>query len=287
MEKITISLEATCDMPESLLTKYNLDVIDMEYRVGEEEYTTAKDDVVSSGLYQKMRHGAKTMTSQINETLYEEFFTHLLSRGQDVLHLGFSSGLSGTVHKAKAVADKLNETSKNKVYVIDTLCACSGQGYIAMLARQYCDEGHTIQEVIQYVEGIKLYITHGFTVDNLKYLASGGRLKASSAFIGNLLNIKPVMRTDEAGRLTVYKKVLSRKKAIMALVDTMKETIADDCKICFISHADCMNDALNMKELITSIRPDIEVVVTNLGPVIGAHSGPGTLSIYYVSKVAR
>ena len=148
-------------------------------------------------------------------------------------------------------------------------------------------KGHNAQEVVMYIENLKTHIFHGFTVDNLKYLANGGRLKTSTAFLGNVLNIKPVMKMDIDGKLAVYKKVISRKKSLQEIVDKFKQIVdLDKCKFCFISHADCEDDALYMKQLIEEFC-DVKVIITNLGAVIGSHSGPGTIALYYIANEIR
>ena len=212
MENLIISLEATCDLPDDIIKRHNLKVIDMNYIVGDDEFSTQSYTVTDSGLYEKMEQGKKTSTSQINQTAYEEFFNNLLKENKTILHIAFSSGLSNTYLSAVAAANKLNETHKNKIHVIDSLCACAGHGLLAVLTSEFSKTAKTINEVIDFVDKTKMQLTHSFTVDNLKYLANGGRIKASSAFFGNMLNIKPIMKVDDNGRLVVINKVISRKK---------------------------------------------------------------------------
>lgn len=283
MTDINISLEATCDLSKELINKYNFKVIDMDFLIDGEVYNTSTDTVLSTKLYEKMRNGARTSTSQVNEQIYVEHFTELLKEGKDVLHLAFSSGLSNTYNSAKQASEKVNKGSKNKVYVVDTLCACSGTGMLAILVHNYCLSAKNIKQVVEYVESIKLKLNHCFSVDNLKYLANGGRLKSSAAIMGNLLNIKPVMRMDNAGKLENVKKVFSRKKALSVLANEMLERYDPAYDICFISHADCLEDANYIADIIKS-KINIEIFTENLGPVIGSHSGPGTIAVYYIAE---
>ena len=283
---IIISMEATCDLSDEIINENDFRIVNMNFLVDDKEYCTDSDNVVSANLYEKMKAGAKTSTSQVNQTVYEEFFTKLLSEGKDVLHIAFSSGLSQTCQSAIDASKKVNKNFKNKVYVIDSLCACAGQGLLALVAKKHIDNGVDIDNLINFVEKIKMNISHLFSVDNLKYLANGGRIKKSSAIIGNVLHIKPVMHADKEGKLVVLQKVMSRKKALKELLNIYNETCDDDYNYCIISHADCLNDAEYIREKIKLVK-GVDSVITNLGPIIGSHSGPGTIAFFYVSKFNR
>ena len=155
---LNISIEATCDLVEDLIKQYDFRIVNMDFLIDGEVYNTYSDTVLSTELYTKMRNGIKTSTSQVNMAVYEEHFTKLLSEGKDVLHLAFSSGLSNTYESAVAAANKINETSKNKVYVIDSLCACSGHGLFAIYVRKFAEQCDDINKIITYAENIKLKI---------------------------------------------------------------------------------------------------------------------------------
>lgn len=286
MLDVIISLEATCDLDSKMIEENDLSIVNMNFEVDGEQFNTEKDDVVSSFLYEKMVQKKKTGTSQINAYDYEEHFKKLLKKGKDVLHLAFSSGLSGTGEVAKQVAENLNNLNKNKVYVIDSLCACSGHGLLGIIARDYANKCDTIEELIEFIETIKHKMYHLFTVDTLTYLANGGRVDGKKAFIGNLFNIKPVMQMNKEGKLEVMHKVISRKKSISTLGSMVAERCDSNYGYCFISHANCLEDALALKKKVeetTSFKP----ILTNLGAVIGCHSGPGTLAVYFIGKEDR
>lgn len=282
MKNLIISIEATCDLPNDIINKYGLKVLPMTYIIDGKEYSTKTDTVVSSGLYPKMRSGSKTCTSQINEPIYEDFFKENAKDGWKILHLAFSSGLSETYKNAKAAADKINGDGEKKVYVVDSLCACSGHGMYAILVKEYADKCDNMDEIIDYAENIKWQLNHCFTVDNLKYLVAGGRVKQSTAIVGTLLNIKPIMRMDNEGHLDPVKKVVSRRRSVKTLCEDFVNTAYKSAKLCFISHADCLDDA---KLLAQDIEKETGIVpiITDLGPIIGCHSGPGTLSLYYLA----
>ena len=284
MIDIIISLESTCDLDKKQIEENDLKIIHMNFLVDGEEYNTQKDDVISSGLYKKMKEGKRTSTSLINKSNYIKFFEELLKQNKPILHLAFSSGLSNTCACAKDAASELNaKYEKEMIYVVDSLCACSGQGMFAILVKRKAKEVNSIKELIDYAENLKLQVNHDFTVDALKYLANGGRIKPTAAFFGSILNIKPVMKTDDNGKLIVTGKVLSRKKAINTIFNRIKSTYNHNEDICFISHADCEADAEYLKHLLiteTTLKP----IINNLGPIIGSHSGPGTLSVYYLAS---
>ncbi len=283
---IIISMEATCDLSRNIIEENDFRIVNMNFLIDGKEFSTDKDDVVSTDLYDKMKEGAKTSTSQVNQIVYEEFFNELLKEGKDVLHLAFSSGLSETCQSAINASEKVNKNSKNKVYVIDSLCACAGQGLLAIVAKKFIDSGCDIQSVIKYIEDKKMKVSHLFSVDNLKYLASGGRIKKSSAIVGNVLHIKPVMHADKEGKLVVLQKVMSRKKALKELLNIYYETSDDENKFCIISHADCLQDAIYIQENIKALK-GVDSVITNLGPIIGSHSGPGTIAFFFISRTSR
>lgn len=286
MVEVCISLESTCDLEKETIEKYDLSIIDMDFEVDGKSFNTKEDDVVSSMLYEKMLQKKKTATSQINDYFYEEHFKNLLKNNKPIIHLALSSGLSATVDGARRVAEEINKTSKNKVYVIDSLCGCSGQGLLGMIVREKSKECNTIEELVEFTEILKNKIYHYFTVDSLTYLANGGRINSKTAFIGNLLSIKPVMEMSKIGKLEVMHKVISRKKSVSSISNLVVNAIDEIYGYCFIAHANCLEDALSMKEKIEN-GSNVKPVVVNLGPVIGCHSGPGTLAVFFVGKQDR
>lgn len=281
---LTITLESACDLNKELADKYNLKIVDMNYMIGDDEYSTATHDIFSSNIYGRMRKGDRVFTSQINEAEYESFFEKNIENEKPILHIGFSSGLSGTIENARMAADKINKKrNKQVVYVVDTLCGSCGQGMLAMFAREFSQNADTLEDVLTFIEDVKLRINHCYTLDTLKHQVAGGRVKSAVALIGKILNIKPVMRLDETGKLALVSKVFSRKKSICALADRCIKCFDPDFKMILIAHADCEQDARYAADLIkkgTNFQP----IIVNLGPIIGGHSGPGTLSVYYVGE---
>lgn len=281
-----ISLESTCDLPLEIIKENDFKIIDMDFIVEGKIFSTKTDDVVSSGLYEKMKNGARTSTSQINKQEYFVFFSELIKEGKDIIHLAFSSGLSKTYESAMFAAQEINKKSKNKVYVVDSKCACAGHGLFAILCKDYFEKTKNVLKTIEYLEKIKLNVAHVFSVDNLKYLANGGRIKKTSAVVGNILQIKPVMKMDKEGCLCVEEKAMSRKRALRKMVDKYEQNYDENYNYCLISHADCLEDATYIKEQIVRLR-NINCTLTNLGPIIGCHSGPGTIALFFISKNQR
>ena len=200
MKDLIISIDATGDLTKELEEKYNICHVDMDFFVGEDQYNTNNDDVVSSNIYERMRKGERTSTSQLNETIYEEYFSNLIKENKPIVHITLSSGLSGTYNSAVAVAEKFNNIGAN-IKIVDSIGGSSGQGLLAMLARDFSENAKSVDEVVNYLETTKRNFSYHFTVDNLKYLAQGGRISGTAAVVGNLLNIKPIIKADENGKL--------------------------------------------------------------------------------------
>ena len=283
MEKTIISVESTCDLSEEKIKEYGLALINMEYSVNGETHKTNDGALSMHDFYERMRGGAVTKTSQVNLFDAKEHLGKLLKAGCDVIHLSFSSSLSGTHENFLAAAEELKkEYPGRKIAVIDSLCACAGQGYYAVAVAEYL-ASHDFEETVRYAEELRHRIVHYFVVDDLKYLARGGRISKATALLGNALMMKPVMHMDKAGRLVPYKKVLSRKRSILALADLAAKNYDKSIKRIYIAHADCPEEADLLKNKIagaTGVTPEI----FDLGMVIGSHSGPGTLSVYISAK---
>lgn len=283
MKNLTISVEATADLTPELLKQYSIDCVSMKYYLNEQEYSTDDLEFTNEQFYNAMKEGGKTSTSQLNEFEIEEYFNKLLNKKQDIVHIAFSSALSGNCNNIKKVADKLNLENDNKIYVVDSKCASVGQGFLAILAREKAETGATAQEVAEYAESIKLNISHIFVVDSLKYLARTGRISKMTATIGTVLQIKPVLYCDNNGCLTTKQKVISRKKSLNTMVDkvvTMKNDLTDKM---FVGHANCMEEAKQVQTMLKE-KLNIEAPILPLGQVIGCHSGPGTLAVFFTSN---
>lgn len=270
-------MESTSDLPQELEKKHNFVVFNMDFMVGEEHFSSENTDVNSSQIYKKMREGKRTSTSQINQFLYAEQFEKLLNQGKTILHIGFSSGLSGSFFNAQKAAEELNIESK-KVFVVDSLVGSTGQGMLALKVSKFAETCEDIEKIVDYATIQAKKLNAYFTVDNLKYLAAGGRISKTKAVIGNLLAIKPIIRANNEGKLENGEKVISRKKSLQNLAQKFLDRhIEDDVFVC---HADSLEDANLLKSFIFE-KSKIDAKVHQIGPVMGSHCGPGTIAIFF------
>ncbi|MBR4237376.1 DegV family protein [bacterium] len=283
MVDVIISMESTCDLNEELIKKYDFRILDMNFIVDDVEYSTICDSVESTNLYQKMKEGKKVSTYQVPPEVYREYFSKLLEENKPVIHLAFSSGLSGMCHNAIKVAEEMNKQNKNKVFVIDSLCGCGGQGLYGILIKNKANEASKITEILDYAVKTKLNVNHVFTVDTLKYLLNGGRIRFSKYVFSEIFNIKPFMQVDADGKLFVAKKIVTRRKTIDAMFNKFQDERDKSSNLVIISGADCKDDVEYLASQIRN-KLNIEPIITDLGPIIGSHSGPGTLSFYYLGK---
>ncbi len=277
-----LSTDSTANLPIEYYKKYAIEMIPMQIVMNDNVYDDLSKDLPVADFYRKMREGASPTTAQINEFRAREYFERLLDKGEDILHISFSSALSGTKATLCKLADELNSTHKNKIVVIDSLNAASGEGILVLKARELIDSGKTIDEVARELKALVPYICSYFTVDQLKYLVRGGRINKFSGAIGTILNIKPVLRVNEEGKLVSYKKVISKKKSLQELAKIVAEKIADK-NIVFINHAVADTEA---KELADNLRATLGVqpIITDLTQVIGCHTGPGLVAVFFIGK---
>lgn len=281
MKNIIISTENTTDLTNLQMAERGLSVANIHYFLNDVEYD-GTEEFDSKAFYDAMRSGASTKTSLINEYDVEQYLTQLLKQGKDIVHIGFASALSGTCSNFIKVAEKLNKDSKNKIYVVDSLSQSGGHGLLVTLVDDYANLGKSAEEVYKYAEELKHRICHYFCVDSIKYLARGGRVSKVAAFIGGIAGIKPVLHTDEAGRLVAIGKELSRKKSLNKLVEHMKVKYNHISDRVYISGADCDADVKYVADKITEFF-GIVPEVFQLSPVIGSHSGPGTVALFFTA----
>lgn len=284
MTNYILSAEAACDLTNELATKLNINIMPMSFYINGEEYKSNTTTLSTTDICLQMQQGASTKTSQPNQDEIREYLTALLKQGKDILHLSFSSAMSGTCANFKKIATELNQTSKNKIYVIDTLCQSSGVGLLLSILKDKIDKANlSIEQAIDFVEQIKLKIVHYFVVEDLKYLARGGRISSTSAFIGNILRLKPVLHVDKSGKIVALQKVIGRKKSISILIDKFKEHYNGLSNKVFISNANCLNECEYVKQELLKINPNLDITIEPLGTIIVAHSGPGTLALYFTA----
>ena len=284
MREYDILTDSACDVESDLLAKWDVGCIQLTFIFSGEDREYAGDEIAIKDFYDKMRAGAVAKTSAINVQRYINFFEKSLSAGRDVLSLVFSSGLSTTYNSARLAAQQLSEKYPDrKIRVVDSLAASSGFGLYVYLAAEKKKAGCDMDEVADYLESIKPNLCHWFTVDDLVYLKRGGRISPAAAFFGNAIGIKPVLHVDKEGHLVKFDKVRGRRSSIMALADKLGERILDkESGPVFISHGDCLKDADELAKILNEKYGVTVDLITNIGPIIGAHSGPGTLALFFL-----
>lgn len=285
MRDYVIITESTADLTADLVQELGIRVIPMAFEIEEQGYIHYPDEreMKSKIFYDMLRMGSKSVTSLVNTETFLEYFRAALDEDKDVLYIGFSSGLSGTYNSSLIARDELlEEYTESKIICVDTKAASAGEGMLVYTAVKKKEEGQSIDKLSKWLEDNKLRLCHWFTVDDLNHLKRGGRISALSATIGTALNIKPVLHVDDEGHLIPMEKVRGRKKSINALFDHMKETGTNLLEqVVFISHGDAYEEALSLKEMIISELKVKDVIITNIGPVVGSHSGPGTIALFF------
>lgn len=281
-----ITTDNNVDLPDSYLREHDLAVTYFTYTLDGKAFSSGDPDRSIRDFYDQMRAGAVAKTQQINPDQAIDFFRRYLSEGYDLLHIAFSSGLSGTFHNmCLAWEDLREEFPERKVIVVDSLCASMGQGLLVHKALELQREGKSMEEVAQWLCDNRLHLCHNFTVEDLAYLHRGGRISKTTAVVGTMLGIKPVLHVDEAGKLVPEGKIRGRKQSLIALVDNMEKKMGDyQNDVVFISHGDCEEDALFVKELVEKRFGIKNFVMGYISPIIGAHSGPGTVALFFLGE---
>ncbi len=283
-----IITETTADLPLSLIKELDVRVLPLGYVVDGKEYgdEPSENDLMIKGFYRMLKEGKHSSTSQINSAVFEEVFEEYFKSGKDILYLAFSGALSGTVQQARVAADELKDKFPDrKIVIVDTLCASLGEGLLVYYTAKKRDSGASLTEAADYAETLKHKICHWFTVDDLNHLKRGGRVSPTAAAIGSMLGIKPILHVDEEGRLIPVSKVRGRSKSIEALIERAEKTIIpEENPVVFISHGDCREDAMILRQLVINRLGVKDVVVNYIGPTIGSHSGQGTLALFFVGS---
>ena len=286
MRDYVIYTDSGCDISPAKLAEWGVPYKSLTFRFNGEEKEYENGEMDIKAFYDKMREGGVAKTAAVNKEAFALAFRALLDAGKDILYIGFSTGLSTTYNSARlAAAELAGDYPDAKILTVDTLAASAGQGLLVYLATEKKAAGATIEECAAYIEEIKLHMCHWFTVDDLVYLKRGGRVSGAAAFFGNALGIKPVMHVDNEGHLVNVMKVRGRRTAINTMADKLGETALDakNGKI-FISHGDCLADAEYLASVIAEKFGGQVEIITDVGAVIGAHSGPGTLALFFLGS---
>lgn len=285
MNDYVILTDSSCDLPDDIVKKYQLEILQLDFIVeGEGSFHNDQADIEK--VYSKLRNGANIKTSAANISQASEAIEALFNQKKDILYLGFSSGLSSTYQTVyMAGRELMEEYPERKMISVDTLAASMGQGLLVYKACQAKDAGKSLEENAQYIEDIKLKLCHWFTVDDLFFLKRGGRISGVTATVGTMLSIKPILHVDDEGHLINVSKVRGRKAAITELVNRMEKlAVHPEDQDIFISHGDCIEDAEKLASIIKERFGNDRITISYVGPVIGAHSGPGTLALFFLGE---
>ena len=285
MNEYAIITDSTSDLSPSMLERYSIQVLPMEVLLGDRIFLHYPDarNMSFGAFYNQLRGAVEAKTTQINLQAYLETFEDILSTGKDVFYIGFSSGLSGSFGNAVKAAEELRPRyPSQKVAVIDSLSASTGEGLLVYHAALEKEKGKSIDELEQWALQNRLRVNHWFVVDDLFHLKRGGRVSSTAAVAGSMLGIKPLLKFDDQGKMAVADKIRSRKKSLKELVVRMEQNYqpCEDGSV-FVSHGDCMEDAQFVEALIREKFAVSDVILNYIGPVIGAHSGPNTVALFY------
>ena len=291
MSSFTIMVDSNTDLPQNYLDEHGIVTIPIPFHLDGVQYPSGYwQDITDTGFYSALRNGGYAGTSQINPESFIEVFTDYAKKEQALLVITLSSGLSGTYQNAVISLEEVKCDYPNcAISVIDSLNASGGAGLLTTLAVNKRNEGFSISETVAWLEDIRHYCLALFTVDNLMYLHRGGRLSKFSAIAGSIIGIKPILNIAPDGTLVLQDKVRGRKKALETLLDQMKSCIDPYTKqsTIIINHSDCFEDGAILTEMIRSSFAVDEVIITMMGPIIGAHVGPGSITLSFVSDITR
>ena len=286
MNNFIITTDTTSDLPAAYVAQHQLGMLSLTYTINDTTYSWEHPLPVKE-FYDCMRQGSLPTTSQANPEEAAAVFEKIINeQNADILHIAFSSGLSGSYNSARLAAEELSEKYPDrKIIVIDSLCASLGEGLLVHKAVTLKEQGHTLEETADWIEANKLHLVHNFTVNDLFHLYRGGRVSKTAAFLGTMISLKPLLHVDDEGHLIPLSKVRGRKKSLIALVDAMEKQIGswrDKNDTIFISHGDCLADAEFLAQEVRRRLHVPRIEINYVGPVIGAHSGPGTLALFFL-----
>ncbi len=288
--KFEIVTDSSCNLTEEMIEELGIHILPLTFMSDGVQYQSYLKGATTDlkQFYDMMRDGAQFTTSLPSMSYSEELLAGLLEAGRDVLYIGFSSGLSGTYGAIEILLHELGERYPERtVMSVDSLAASAGQGLLVWYAAKMARDGASIADVRAWVEENRLKLAHWFTVDDLMHLMRGGRVGAVSAYAGTMLNIKPVMHVDDEGKLVPMEKVRGRKKSLHALVDHMAESAVQPVneQLVLITHGDCLEDAeIVAADIRKRFGDDVEIVINYVDPVIGAHTGPGVVALFFLAS---
>ena len=285
MNNYVICLDSSCDLSREAAAEREYHISSLTFRFNDSENEYSNEGMPISDFYAKMRAGGIAKTAAINAQAFINEFEQHLKSGYDVLYIGFSSGLSTTYNSACIAAEELRASYPDrKILTVDTLAASAGIALLADTVLEAKKNGATIEEAAALAEERKMHVCHYFTVDDLEYLKRGGRVNPAVAFVGNVLGIKPILYVDNDGHLTKIDKARGRRASLNALADKYGAMVENPGSKVYISHGDCISDAQTLADIIKTKYGAPCELITDVGPVIGAHAGPGVLALFFMGK---
>ncbi|MDR1017512.1 MAG: DegV family protein [Lachnospiraceae bacterium] len=285
MSEYIISVNSTVDMPKEWVLERADAIVALKYTMDGVTYEDM-NGLSPKEFFVKLREGHQAVTTQANPEQVMEVWKPFLDEGKDILHIAFTSGLSGTYNSCLIAANELKEKYPDrKIIVVDDLCACLGEAVLLYYASKLKKEGKNIEEVAKWVEDNKLKVIHYVTIDDLNHLYRGGRLSKASAVLGSLVKLKPIIRVNDEGMLEVIAKERGRKKSMHKIVDMAYEKGKDfNNEVIFITHGDVLEEAEELAEMVKEKFTTSEVIINNIGTVIGSHTGPGVLAVFCIGE---
>lgn len=285
MKDYIITVNSTVDLPKEWLTERGVPVVPLSYTIDGETYQDM-NGLSAKEFFEKLRAGKMAVTSQVNPDDAKEALRPFLEEGKDILHLGFSSALSGTLNSMRIAAEELKEEYPNQnIIVIDTLCACMGEGLLLYYALKRKAGGCSMEETAKWVEENKLHVCHNVTIDDLNHLQRGGRISKTVAVLGGMVKIKPMIHIDDKGALQVIGKERGRKKSLNNIVDkAVVQSKGWENDIIMITHGDCREDAEYVAKLVREKMGIDNILINNIGTVIGSHTGPGVAAVFCMGE---
>lgn len=287
MRKFKIITDSCCDLPISYIEKYSIPFVSLTYHYNDIERIDDFGESYSfKNFYKDLRDGYVPKTSQPSTQSFYDAFKNILDEDSDILYIGASSGLSGTVNSANLAKNMIIEDYPNsKIIIIDILTACLGQGLVVLKALEMQSQGSSMDEIASYLEGIKQNINTFMIVNDINYLRKGGRISTTAAVAGMLLNIKPFLSISNEGKVLALDKFRGRKKAINALFEKVLERIKNpEEQVIAVSHGDCIEDAIQLKTLILEKIKVKDVLMSYIGPVVGSFGGPGAMAVFFLGN---
>lgn len=281
---IKILADSACDLTKSHYNAFNIEMVPLTVHLNEQEYQDSIE-ISPKTVYDAMREGHMTKTSQVSPQTFKTIFTSYAEKNQPLVYLAFSSGLSGTYQTAKMIEQEIKEDNPDApIHIIDTKCASIGYGLVVLRAAKLAQTGATVEEIMDMASYHAEHMEHIFTVDDLEYLYRGGRVSKTAAFVGTLLKIKPLLHVED-GKLVPIEKIRGSKKVLGRMIAIMEQRGTDfNDQVIGISHGDDLETAEKLAAMIKEKFEPKEIIIEMVGSVIGAHSGPGTIALFFLNK---